>query len=421
MRSCAVWCASRPDKAIPSILAPDWLFARWRAAFGDGAARAMAAVIAEEPATDVTPRDPADTGLAAELEARRCPGGSLRVGQRGDLAAWPGYAEGRWWVQDAAAAIPARLFGAKPGATALDLCAAPGGKALQLIAAGASVTALDRSSPRLRRLRQALERMDLKAEVVVANAEAWADTRTFDAVLLDAPCSATGTFRRNPDVLWGAKASDIAKLAGVQSRLLDAAATRVAPGGKLIYCVCSLEPEEGEGQVDAFLARHPDFGLDPISPGEGGAPPASLAPRGWLRILPHHLPGGLDGFFVARLRSRPTPQGDVERAAAAVAAVGFGHACHQVADCGLRPARSGARRLRTPSPARPARRVADHQHRAPAIVARPPEEGLQRDVGPVLAHAVQVDARAELLTLAGQAAQAARLDRVGRRHRWCRW
>jgi 16S rRNA (cytosine967-C5)-methyltransferase len=290
-----------PPASDPEHLAPDWLFARWRAVFGDEAAHAMAAVIAEEPATDVTPRDPADTGLAAELEAEPLPGGSLRVGRRGDLAAWPGYAEGRWWVQDAAAAIPARLFGVKPGATALDLCAAPGGKALQLIAAGASVTALDRSSPRLRRLRQALERMDLKAEVVVANAEAWTDTRTFDAVLLDAPCSATGTFRRNPDVLWGAKAGDIAKLAGVQSRLLDAAVTRVAPGGTLVYCVCSLEPEEGEGQVEAFLSRYPDFRLDAIAPGEGGAPPASLAPRGWLRILPHHLAGGLDGFFVARL------------------------------------------------------------------------------------------------------------------------
>ncbi len=290
-----------PAAADPEHLAPDWLFARWRAAFGDEAARAMAGVIAEEPATDVTPRHPTDTGLAAELEADTLPGGSLRVGRRGDLAAWPGYAEGRWWVQDAAAAIPARLFGAKPGATALDLCAAPGGKALQLIAAGARVTALDRSNPRLRRLRQALERMDLKAEVVVANAEAWADTRTFDAVLLDAPCSATGTFRRNPDVLWGAKAGDIAKLAGVQSRLLDAAATRVAPGGRLIYCVCSLEPEEGEGQIDAFLTRHPDFRVDAIAPDEGGAPPASLSSRGWLRILPHHLAGGLDGFFVARL------------------------------------------------------------------------------------------------------------------------
>ena len=250
----------------------------------------------------MTPRDPADAAaLAEELEAEVLPGGSLRCGQRGDIAKWPGFAEGRWWVQDAAAAIPARLLDIKPGETAIDLCAAPGGKALQIAAAGGKLVAIDRSAARLKRVRQALERTGLEAEVVVADAAAWTDPRAFDAVLLDAPCSATGTFRRNPDVLWGARAADIAKLAGVQARLLDAAAGKVAPGGRLIYCVCSLEPEEGEGQVEAFLKRRPEFRLDPIAAGEGGAPSAAATAAGWLRILPHQIAGGLDGFFAARL------------------------------------------------------------------------------------------------------------------------
>ena len=285
----------------PEVLAPGWLFARWRAAHGEASARAMAAVIADEPLTDLSPRDPAElSALATALEAEPLAGGSLRTPRRGDVSDWPGYVEGQWWVQDAAAAIPARLLAVKPGETAIDLCAAPGGKTLQLAAAGAKVTALDRSAPRLRRLTQSLERTRLAAEVIAVEADKWDDPRQFDAVLLDAPCSATGTFRRHPDVLWGTKPGDIAKLAGVQARLLDTAARRVAPGGRLVYCVCSLEPEEGEGQVDGFLARHPDFALAPVLPGEGGAPDGAVTPAGLMRILPHQAAGGLDGFFAAR-------------------------------------------------------------------------------------------------------------------------
>jgi len=286
----------------PEALAPDWLQARWRAAFGPDEARAMCAVIAKEPATDLSLREPGDAASMAEaLEAEALPGGTLRTSRRGDVATWPGYAEGRWWVQDASAAVPARLLAVQAGEAVLDLCAAPGGKTLQLAAAGAAVTALDRSPPRLARLRENLARAGLSAEVVCADAGAWEDARTFDAVLLDAPCSATGTFRRHPDVLWAVRPSDVASLAAVQSRLLDAAARRVRPGGRLVYCVCSLEPEEGEAQVEAFLARTPDFALSPAAPGEAGAPEASLTARGTLRILPHHREGGTDGFFVARL------------------------------------------------------------------------------------------------------------------------
>jgi 16S rRNA (cytosine967-C5)-methyltransferase len=276
---------------------------RWQAAFGAEEARALAATIAEEPATDLSLKDAATaTALAAELEAEILPGGSLRTGRRGDVATWPGFAEGGWWVQDASVAIPARLLAVRVGETALDLCAAPGGKTLQLAAAGATVTALDRSAPRLKRVSENLARASLSAEVVAADAGTWLDKRTFDAVLLDAPCSATGTFRRHPDALWAARPGDIASLAAVQSRLLDAAARRLNPGGRMVYCVCSLEPEEGEGQAAAFLNRTPGLTLDPIADGEGGAPTRSLRADGTLRILPHHLPGGTDGFYVARFR-----------------------------------------------------------------------------------------------------------------------
>jgi 16S rRNA (cytosine967-C5)-methyltransferase len=290
-----------PKPAEPPEFAPPWLFARWRAAFGEANAVGIAGQIADEPGADLTPRDPADaTALAEALEAMLLPGGSLRRVGRGRIEEWPGFEEGRWWVQDAAAAVPARLLAAQPGERVLDLCAAPGGKALQLAAAGASVTAVDRSGQRLARLADGLARTGLAAEVVTADAETWDDTRQFDAVLLDAPCTATGTFRRNPDVLWTLRPPDIAKVAVVQSRLLDAAAGRVQPGGRLVYCVCSLEPEEGEAQARSFLKRHPEFATLPAAPGESGAPPASVTSDGWLRLLPQQLEGGQDGFFVAR-------------------------------------------------------------------------------------------------------------------------
>jgi 16S rRNA (cytosine967-C5)-methyltransferase len=292
-----------PELADPDLLAPTWLYARWRAAYGEGEARAIAAQIAEEPATDLSLKDPASAGsLAPALEAEVLPAGTLRVGLKGEVSAWPGFADGAWWVQDASAAVPARLLNIEEGQTALDLCAAPGGKTLQLAAAGARVTAVDKSAGRLKRVAENLARVGLSAEVVTAEAAEWGDRRRFDAVLLDAPCSATGTFRRQPDVLWAAKPSDIAGLAALQSRLLDAAGRRVKPGGLLVYCVCSLEPEEGQPQVDAFLARAPEFSVEPIRAGEGGAPEASVTAHGALRILPHQRAGGTDGFFIARLR-----------------------------------------------------------------------------------------------------------------------
>jgi 16S rRNA (cytosine967-C5)-methyltransferase len=295
-----------PPPPQPGDYAPTWLLARWTAVYGQHTAEAIAALIPAEPPTDLSLRDAGIApSIADDLEAQILPGGTLRSTLRGDIALWPGYAEGVWWVQDAAAAIPARLLNAKPGETVLDLCAAPGGKTMQLAATGASVTAVDRSAARLERVKQNLERTTLTAETVAADGADWADDRTFDAVLLDAPCSATGTFRRHPDVLWAARVGDVAALARTQAKLLASAAARTAPGGRLVYCVCSLEPEEGEAQVAAFLAANPAFALEPIVPGEGGAPEASLRPDGALRILPHHIDGGLDGFFVARFRRKP--------------------------------------------------------------------------------------------------------------------
>ncbi len=293
-----------PPQDDPEVLAPDWLLARWKTAYGADEARAIAATIAEEPATDLSVKAAADAEAVAEaLGGEILPGGSVRTPLRGDIAEWPTFNEGRWWVQDVGAAIPARLLDVRAGQSVLDMCAAPGGKTMQLAAAGATTVALDRSADRLKRVTENLARLGLEAGIVAADGAKWDDTRKFDAVLLDAPCSATGTFRRHPDVLWAASPTDIAKLAMVQARLFDSAADRVKPKGRLVYCVCSLEPEEGEEQVKAFLRRRPDFDLDPIEPGEGGAPEISV-PQGWLRLLPHHVPGGADGFFAARLIRR---------------------------------------------------------------------------------------------------------------------
>jgi 16S rRNA (cytosine967-C5)-methyltransferase len=283
---------------------PEWLIARWRATWGEPTVVGLALAAREEPATDLSLKPDVDAAAVAEaVEGEVLPGGTVRTGRRGDIATWPGFDDGVWWVQDAAAAVPGRLLAPTAGESIVDLCAAPGGKTLQLAASGASVVALDRSDKRLDRLRANLARTGLTAEVVATPAEDWDDPRTFDAVLLDAPCTATGTFRRNPEVLRATKPADVAKLADVQHRLLDAAAERVKPGGRLVYCVCSLEREEGETQIIAFLRRNPAFKTAVAVPAEVGAPEEALTPEGWLRILPSMWAekGGLDGFFIARL------------------------------------------------------------------------------------------------------------------------
>ncbi|MGH1573047.1 RsmB/NOP family class I SAM-dependent RNA methyltransferase [Methylobacterium sp. P31] len=288
---------------------PDWLARRWSAAYGPERAGAIAQAHLAGAAIDLTPRgDPAD--WAERLGAVTLPTGSLRLPENGPaIPELPGFQEAAWWVQDAAAAIPARLLSPRPGARILDLCAAPGGKTMQLAAAGARVTAVDRSAPRLERLRENVARLGLDVEIVVADALAL-EPQEHDAVLLDAPCSATGTIRRHPDVAWTKSEGDIVRLATLQAKLLDHAAGLVRPGGQLVYCTCSLEPEEGEAQVAAFLARDTRFARVPVRPEEVGGATALIDGNGDLRTLPCHLPdvpgarGGLDGFFASRLERR---------------------------------------------------------------------------------------------------------------------
>jgi 16S rRNA (cytosine967-C5)-methyltransferase len=282
---------------------PDWLAGRWRAHYGEEAAHAIAAAHRRGGAVDLTVKGDA-AGWAERLGGILLATGAVRLRERGNLRELPGYAEGAWWVQDAAAAIPARLLDARPGERVADLCAAPGGKTAQLASAGARVLAVDRSAPRLKRLAENMERLKLSVETRAADALAL-EAEPFEAVLLDAPCSATGTIRRHPDVPWIKSEDDLRKLAELQTRLLDKAADLTKPGGRLVYCTCSLEPEEGEHQVAAFLARRPEFSRAPVTPAELPCLAEAVTPQGDIRTLPHYGgddlgAAGVDGFFIAR-------------------------------------------------------------------------------------------------------------------------
>jgi 16S rRNA (cytosine967-C5)-methyltransferase len=284
---------------------PGWLAESWVKAYGEETAQAIAAAHMLEPPLDLTVRhDPEQ--WATTLDALLLPTGSLRLRSREALTELPGYAEGAWWVQDAAAALPAMLLRIQPGQRVADLCAAPGGKTAQLAAAGAQVLAVDRSAPRLKRLRANLERLDLEAETRVADAGTL-KAGPFDAVLLDAPCSATGTIRRHPDVAWTKNETDLAKLIALQARLLDHAASLVKTGGTLVYCTCSLQPEECEAQIRHLLASRADLKRDPILENEIGGIAGAITPEGDLRTLPHQFFGetarlsGWAGFYAARL------------------------------------------------------------------------------------------------------------------------
>jgi 16S rRNA (cytosine967-C5)-methyltransferase len=288
----------------PRLNTPDWLWTRWSKTFGPAMAHAVARAHMAEPPLDLTVKGDG-ANWAKRLGAALLPTGSLRLSPAPpSVEALAGYGEGAWWVQDAAAAIPARLLGDVAGLAVLDLCAAPGGKTLQLAAAGARVTALDQSAARLARLAENLRRCRLEADVVTADALDFAPGQAFDAAVLDAPCSATGTIRRHPDLPYVKTAAQIGSLAEIQHRMLDHAATLVRPGGTLVYCTCSLEEAEGERQVSAFLSRQPAFALAPIHAGEAGLPPEMLNREGCFRTLPSMAIGpsiGLDGFFAARL------------------------------------------------------------------------------------------------------------------------
>ncbi|MCD2323566.1 SAM-dependent methyltransferase [Sphingomonas sp. IC-56] len=288
----------RRDVAFPEVPAlPDAIIERWQRHWGEAVVDAAAHAITAPPPLDLSLQRPIEIDGAESLAP-----GHLRLAPGTSVPELPGFEEGDWWVQDIAASIPARLIGAGQG-NALDLCAAPGGKSLQLAAAGWNVTSVDVSESRLARLRENSARTRLPLHVIAADLLQWEPEAPADAVLLDAPCSATGIFRRHPDVLHRVRPSLIREMADLQSRLLARAAEWVRPGGTLVFSTCSLEPEEGEAQLEGFLASHSDYAVDAVRTEEL---PAAIVPRenGTLRLLPGTLAeaGGCDGFFIARLK-----------------------------------------------------------------------------------------------------------------------
>ena len=295
-----------PEGPLPGVQKlPRWMRQPMVHAYGREAVAAIEAVQADAPPLDLTVR----SGFEAP-EGQVLPTGSVRLAQGGQVSALAGYEAGGWWVQDAAAAMPARLLDVHAGERVLDLCAAPGGKTLQLAAAGASVVALDISGPRMGRLRENLERCGLTAEVVVADALAWEPQERFDAILLDAPCSATGTLRRHPDLPFVKDGSEVPGLVALQAVLLDRALGWLKPGGRLVFATCSLLPQEGEEQLAAALGRHPGLGVERAE--LAGVEAGWWTEGGGLRLRPDHWAerGGMDGFFMARLRV-PTRDGGV--------------------------------------------------------------------------------------------------------------
>lgn len=290
------------------LCTPDWLWLSWCETYGEDTARAIAEANLTEASLDISVKqDPED--WAKKLKAELLPTGSLRVqGKAGEVLSLPGFAEGGWWIQDAAAALPGQLFGDLTGKGVVDLCAAPGGKTVQLAAAGATVTAVDRSAPRLKLLKSNLKRLGLDATTALADVATWRPEQPAEAVLLDAPCSGTGTLRRHPDIAHGKGPEQVASLVQIQDRLLAAAAEIVAPGGLLVYVVCSLQPEEGPARIAAFLASPAGAAFErvPLDPAELAGEPGFITGEGELRTLPCHWQklGGLDGFYAARLRRR---------------------------------------------------------------------------------------------------------------------
>ncbi|MEM7177310.1 MAG: transcription antitermination factor NusB [Pseudomonadota bacterium] len=283
-----------------ALALPGPLRAAIEADWGAAVTGAIAEAALTEAPYDLTPKKPDDAAALAEaLDGRLMPGGTIRLAPQGQISRMPGFAEGRWWVQDAAAALPAHMMGDVAGRRVLDLCAAPGGKTMQLAALGAQVTALDISKRRAEKISQNLERTGLRAEIITADALTWAPERPFDAILLDAPCSATGTLRRHPDLPHRDVARGLPALIALQAQMLERAFGWLAPGGRLVYCTCSLFKAEGEDQVRAFLERTPDARL---SPAELPAMPWAIT-GGCLRTRPDHWTGegGLDGFFAACL------------------------------------------------------------------------------------------------------------------------
>jgi len=290
------------DRDPGRLNTPRWLWESWVATYGEEGARAVAAAHLIEAPLDITPRSDPDF-WAGQLDAVVLPTDTLRRTGGGYIADLPGFAEGAWWVQDAAATLPARLLGDISGRRVADLCAAPGGKTMQLCALGAQVTAVDISARRIKRLGENLARSGLSAELVTADASKWTPAGKFDAILLDAPCSGTGTLRRHPDIAWLKDEEDVGRLMLAQDRLLLRALDLLKPGGTLVYAVCSLQEDEGPARIDALLGRERRARLVPIDATELPGLAEAVSPAGDVRTLPSMWPerGGIDGFYIARL------------------------------------------------------------------------------------------------------------------------
>ena len=294
-------------QSVPlTVNIPDWLYAQWLEDYGEIEAPLIAQASLNQAPIDITVKKIEEIDFWRErLEALQMPGGSLRLSQKTSVEDLAGYLDGAWWVQDMAASLPAKMLGDVTGKKVLDLCAAPGGKTMQLAAAGAHVTALDRSSGRMRRLDENLKRtkLDKSVETVIADALSWETKEKFDIVLIDAPCSATGTIRRHPDLLHLKTPQDVEKLMALQAKILAQLPTLLKEGGMAVYATCSLQKSEGEAQIDAFLAENKGFKRLPIEAEVFSGLETLITAQGDLRCLPHHLTasGGMDGFFAARL------------------------------------------------------------------------------------------------------------------------
>lgn len=305
LRKVATEGRTRIAQTSPRDNLPDWMRRSWRKSFGPAGLGRICEALTHPPALDLTLKEGEDAARWAEtLDARILPNGSLRRETVRDVTALPGYGDGVWWAQDAAASLPARLLDAQPGETVVDLCAAPGGKTMQLAASGARVTAIDNSEHRLERLRENLVRTGLDARVLATDGRGWTPKRPVDAVLLDAPCTATGTLRRHPEAAWIKRETDVDKMAELQMALTKAAGKMLKPGGRLILCTCSLQYEEGEGLAKAVQRKLPELKAAPFEKSEVPGVEDALNPDGFVRTTPAFWPdyGGMDGFFIARFR-----------------------------------------------------------------------------------------------------------------------
>ena len=298
--------AKRQDPARLNL--PDWLWESWTKAYGEETTRAIVNAQLKEPPLDITVKDVPDL-WAKKLDGRVIGPQTVRraAGAGGPIEALPGFEQGAWWVQDLAATLPTRLLGPLKGRHVIDLCAAPGGKTAQLAAAGARVTSIEASEKRAERLRENLQRLKLEAEVIVADALEWRAPEPAVLVLLDAPCTATGTIRRHPDIAWQKTPDDVLRMLELQEKLIRTSIDMLVPGGILVYAVCSLQPEEGEGLIDRILKAGLPLTRVPIAEEELSGLPVEVTGRGEVRTLPCHLAdqGGMDGFFVARLQRVP--------------------------------------------------------------------------------------------------------------------